>query len=136
MITFHTLKEDTNVQELIKETFDADLPLSGSWGYTQDKVSIIEALPEAMPLKQLQHTLATIRAHLEMNITQVEENRYAGINANEKEREVIKSGDTTFEKVSYEITAIKEPLYHAFIKEYNAGYENETLDLNQHFKRR
>ena len=136
MTTFNTLAENTNVQELIKETFDADLPLSGSWGYTQEAPTVIESLPEGMPLKQLEHTLTTIRAHLEMNITQEPEDRYGGINANEKEREVSKNGSATFDKVTYEITAIKEHLYNAFIKEYKAGYENETLDLNDHFKRR
>ena len=136
MTIFNTLKENTNIQELIKETFDADLPLSGDWGYSKEKASIIESLPQGMPLPQMEHTLTTIRAHLEMNITQEKENRYGGINANEKAREVISSGSTIFEKVTYEITAIKEDLYNAFIKEYKAGYESEELDLNEHFKRR
>jgi len=136
MTIFNTLKENTNIQELIKETFDADLPLSGDWGYSKEKASIIESLPQGMPLPQMEHTLTTIRAHLEMNITQEKENRYGGINANEKAREVISSGSTIFEKVTYEITAIKEDLYNAFIKEYKEGYENEMLDLNDHFKRR
>jgi hypothetical protein len=136
MITFNTLQENTDIQTLIKDTFDADLPLSGSWGYNKEKASILNALPEGMTLPQLEHMLTTIRAHLEMNITQEEDNRYGGINANEKSRESISSNGMTYDKVTYEVTAIKEALYHAFIKEYKAGYDNESLDLNDHFKRR
>lgn len=136
MTTFNPLQENTNIQELIKTTFDADLPVSGSWGYSQEKATIIKALPQGMPLPQIEHTLTIIRAHLEMNITQEKEHRYGGINANEKAREVMNTDTAVLDKVTYEITAIKEDLYHAFIKEYKEGYENETLDLNDHFKRR
>jgi len=136
MTTFKKLQENENIQELIKTTFDADLPLSGDWGYVKDKATVIESLPQGMPIFQLEHTLTTIRAHLEMNITQEKENRYAGINANEKSREVITLGTAIFDKITYEITAIKEDLYNAFIKEYKAGYDSEELDLNEHFKRR
>ncbi len=136
MTTFNTLQENINIQELIKTTFDADLPISGDWGYSKEKASIIEALPQGMPLPQLEHTITSIRAHLEMNITQEKENRYGGINANERAREVISSDTAVFDKVTYEITAIKEDLYNAFIKEYKEGYDNEALDLNDHFKRR
>jgi hypothetical protein len=136
MTTFNPLQENTNIQELIKTTFDADLPVSGSWGYSQEKATIIKALPQGMPLPQLEHTLTTIRVHLEMNITQEKENRFGGINANEKAREVMNTDTAVFDKVTYEITAMKEDLYNAFIKEYKEGYENETLDLNDHFKRR
>ena len=136
MPLFTPLQENVNIQELIKTTFDADLPLSGDWGYSKEKPSILESLPPNMTLAQLEHMITTIRAHLEMNITQVETSRYAGINANEKEREVIKSGTSSFDKVTYEVTAIKEDLYHAFIKEYKAGYETKEFDLSEHFKRR
>jgi len=136
MTTFKPLQENTNIQELIKVTFDVDLPISGNWGYSKDSASIINALPQGMPILQLEHTITSIRAHLEMNITQEKEKRYAGINANEKSREVINTATAVFDKVTYEITAIKEDLYKAFIKEYKEGYENETLDLNDHFKRR
>ena len=136
MTTFNKLTEQADIQEFIKTTFDVDFPLSGDWGYEEEKATVIGTLPKGMPIKQLQHTLTTIRAHLEMNITQEEKNRYGGINANEKSREVITKDNKVYEKVKYEITAIKEALYNAFIKEYKAGYESEELDLNEHFKRR
>lgn len=137
MTTFKNLQEDTNIQELIKTTFDADLALSGDWGYTQEKATVIKALPQKnMPINQLQHMITSIRAHLEMNITLEEEHRYGGINANEKARERVSIDNKVFDKISYEVTGIKEKLYHAFIKEYKEGYESEALDLNDHFKRR
>ena len=136
MSTFTQLQVDANIRTLIKTTFDADLPLSGDWGYSKEKASIIESLPSSMTATQLQHMISTIRAHLEMNITQVESHRYAGINANEKSRETIKSNTAIFEKVTYEITAIKEDLYHAFIKEYKSGYETEAFDISAHFQKR
>lgn len=136
MTTFPTLQENRNIQELIKTTFDADLPISGDWGYSQERATIIHTLPQGMTLLQLEHTFATIRAHLEMNITLEKENRYGGINTNEVSREVINNDLGTFNKVIYKITAIKEDLYNAFIKEYKEGYDNESLDLADHFQRR
>ena len=136
MTHFKKLQEEINIQKLIKDTFDADLPLAGGWGYTQEKATVIEALPEGMQLQQLQHMLTSIRAHLEMNIMQEAENRYGGINATERSREKIEDGSARFDKVTYEITAMKEELYNAFIKEYKAGYGEESFDLNDHFKRR
>ncbi len=136
MVTFNTLQENTNIQELIKTTFDADLPLSGDWGYSKGKASIIEALPQSMSFPQLQHMITTIRAHLEMNITQEKENRYGAINANEISREESQNDGLIYAKVTYEVTAIKEDLFKQFIHEYKEGYEKEGFDLNEHFKRR
>ena len=136
MTTFKTLPENKNIQILIKETFDLDLPLSGDWGYTQERASIINTLPQSLPLKQLEHTLTSIRAHIEMNITQEKAHRYGGINANEIAREQIKSDKGTLDKVTYKITAMQEDLYNTFIKEYKEGYGKETFDLNAHFLKR
>ena len=136
MITFNELEQNNNIQELISSTFDMDLDLSGNWGYVQEDATVINALANNMPANQMEHMITTIRAHLEMNITQEKENRYGGVNANEKAREVIENDGFVYHKVSYEITGIKEDLYNAFIKEYKAGYENESLDLNEHFSKR
>jgi len=136
MTTFNTLQENTNIQELIKTTFDADLPISGDWGYRKETASIIEALPQGMPFPQLEHMITSIRAHLEMNITQEEANRYGAINANEISREESQNDGLIYDKVTYEVTAIKEDLFKQFIQEYKEGYETEGFDLNEHFKRR
>lgn len=136
MTTFKRLQESTNIQELIKTTFDADLPLSGDWGYGKDSASIITDLPQSMPLTQLEHMITTIRAHLEMNITQEEAHRYGAINANELSREERQENGLVYDRVTYEVTAIKEGLFKQFIQEYKEGYEKEGFDLNEHFKRR
>jgi len=136
MTQFDKLKENSDIQLLIKTTFDADLPIAGGWGYSLENASIIKSLPKSMTLPQIEHMITSIRAHLEMNITQEEKNRYAGINANEKSREEVKVENTLFDKVTYNITAIKEDLYNKFIKEYKEGYGKEEFDLNNHFNRR
>lgn len=136
MTTFKKLQENHDIRELIKSTFDADLPLAGNWGYTKEKATIIESVSEGMPLSQLEHMVTSIRAHLEMNITQEQKNRYGGINANERAREESQSKEGIFNKVTYEITAMKEDLYTAFIKEYKEGYGKKDFDLSEHFKRR
>ena len=136
MTTFKALQENTNIQELIKITFEADLPISGDWGYNKERASIIAALPQGMSLSQLEHMITSIRAHLEMNITQEEENRYGAINANEISREESQNDGLVYDKVTYEVTAIKEDLFKQFMLEYKEGYEKEGFDLNEHFKRR
>ena len=136
MTTFKKVQENTDIRELIRSTFDVDLPLTGSWGYTEEEATVVEALPEGMPLLQLEHIFASIRAHLEMNITQEPANRYGGINVKEKVREQNKIEKGLVDKVTYEVTAMKEDLYDAFIQEYKEGYSKEDFDLNDHFKRR
>jgi len=136
MTTFKALQENTNIQELIKTTFEADLPISGDWGYNKERASIIAALPQGMPLPQLEHMITSIRAHLEMNITQEKENRYGAINANEISREESQNDEIVYDKVTYEVTAIKEDLFKQFMLEYKEGYEKESFDIGEHFKRR
>ena len=136
MTTFKQLQEDLDIHDLIKSTFDADLPLTGSWGYSKERATIIEAIPQNMTRLQLEHMVTSIRAHLEMNITQEIENRYGAINAKERTREEVKSQEGVFDKVIYEITGMKEELYGRFIKEYKEGYGKEEFDLNEHFIRR
>ena len=136
MPTFKTLQNSDNIRELIKSTFDADLDISGGWGYTQKDATVIASLPQGMPLKQLEHMLSTIRAHLEMNITQTEENRYGGINANETARVAEQIQKSHYDEVTYEVTGIKEALNTEIIKEYKAGYGKEDFDMNAHFQKR
>jgi hypothetical protein len=136
MTTFKQLPENTDIRALIKSTFDTDLALPGGWGYTKETATVIEALPDGMSLPQLEHMLTTIRAHLEMNITQKKENRYGAINANERAREESSSNEGVFNKITYVVTGIKEKRFNAFIKEYKEGYGKEDFDLNAHFKKR
>ncbi len=136
MMKFEKLQESLDIEELVKTTFGLDLELSGGWGYTKDRPSIIKEIPANMTLAQLEHTITSIRANLEMNITQEKDGRYGAINANEKAREEKIDSSITLHKVTYEITGIKEDIYNAFCNEYKEGYGKREFDLNEHFKRR
>jgi hypothetical protein len=119
---------------VIRSAFDADLSLSGSWGYTQDLATIIEATD--VPLKQLEHMIASMRTYIEMNMTLPEEERFGSINLNETNREQEKVGDLLYDKVTYEITAMKEDTYNAFIAAYKEGLGKEDFDITEHFDQR
>lgn len=136
MSLFKHIENIGNLQKFIKETFDVALSIEGNWGYSKKQASIVMSIQNNMPLNQLEHMLTTMRAHIEMNLTQEEDNRYGAINANERAREQIEEDLLIYDKVTYEITAIKENLFKEFILEYKAGYEKEGFDLNEHFKRR
>jgi len=136
MTIFKELVSEENLSAFINVAFNVEFPLSGDWGYREEQATVIEGLPEGMSLNQLEHTLAMIRAQLEMSLTQEESNRYSGINVNEKERETITKERKLFDKVTYEVTGMREEDYNAFIQEYKDGYESNKLDLNDHFKRR
>jgi len=134
-MVFKELPPQDNLQAFIETAFNIKLPLSGDWGYTQENATIIENLPEGMTLNQLEHTLAMMRAQLEMTFPQEENNRYSGINVNEIRRKNI-TEEEKFEKVIYEVSGMREEDYKSFVQEYKDGYESNELDLDDHFKRR
>jgi hypothetical protein len=134
MIVFKQLPSDDDLKEVIKSAFDADLAISGAWGYTKELATIIESADA--PLKQLEHMLASMRAYVEMNMTLPEEERYGSINLNEISREQERTDDHVYDRVTYEITAMKEDLYTAFIKEYKEGLGKEDFDITEHFNQR
>ncbi|HEY9129287.1 MAG TPA: hypothetical protein VIN02_05605 [Sulfurovum sp.] len=134
MPTFARLKSGDDIREVIKTAFDADLAISGSWGYSQEEATVIEAA--TAPLLQLEHMLASMRAYIEMNMTLPAEERYGSINLNETQREQIQKGDLVYDKVTYEITAMKEERYTAFINEYKEGLGKEDFDITEHFNQR
>lgn len=134
MPNFAQLKSGDDIKEVIKTAFDADLAISGGWGYSQEEATVIETL--TVPLVQLEHMLASMRAYIEMNMTLPPEERYGSINLNEVQREQIKEGDLVYDKVTYEITAMKEEHYTAFINEYKEGLGKEDFDITEHFNQR
>ena len=134
MSTFKPLESDGDLQEVIKSAFDTTLSVSGAWGYTQALATIIKKTD--LPILQLEHTLASMRAYIEMNMTQEKEERYGSINVNEIAREQTEENSQVYDKVTYEITAMKEDTYALFINEYKEGYGTEDFDLTEHFKRR
>lgn len=134
MVQFDRLKSDNNLQEVLKTAFDADLDISGSWGYTEALATIIHS--KDTPLEQFEHIFASIRAYIEMNMTQEKEERYGSINLNESSRERISKETLIYDKVTYKVTAMKEDLYAVFINEYKEGYGKADFNLSEHFKRR
>ncbi|MCW8822374.1 MAG: hypothetical protein OQK45_09100 [Sulfurovum sp.] len=134
MFKFEQLKSDNDLKEVIKSAFDADLALSGAWGYNQELATIIEATD--VPLRQLEHMLASMRAYIEMNMTLPKEDRYGSINLNETHREQEQVGNLIYDKVTYEITAMKEEIYTSFINEYKKGLGTEGFDITEHFNQR
>jgi len=136
MSDFKQIESDDNIKQVIKSAFDTDLALSGAWGYTKELATIIEANHNNIPLHQLEHTITSMRAYLEMSMTQEKDERYGSINVNEISREQRKEDGYIYDKVIYEITAMKEEAYAAFINEYKEGYGTDGFDMNEHFKRR
>jgi len=134
MATFDRFVSDTDIKEIIASVFEISLPVSGGWGYSKD--TAIEIGDTDLPLAQLEHTLASMRTHLEMNITRPKEERYGSINLNETAREEMKEDSVKYHKVSYRITAMKESEYNAFVDEYKEGYGKEDFDMADHFERR
>lgn len=129
MSNFKQIQPGDDIKEVIKAAFDADIEVKGEWGYTQALASVIE---NSEQIKQVEHTLATMRAYIEMNMTVQKEDRYGSINLNEKDREE----EGGFHKVTYEISAMKENEYAGFIDEYKAGHSQPEFDISDHFKRR
>lgn len=134
MVTFKQLKSDDAIKEVIKTAFDADLDVSGGWGYSQQEATVIESA--TVPFSQLEHMLASMRTYIEMNMTLPPEERYGSINLNEIHREQIKEDDLVYDKVTYEITAMKEEHYTAFINAYKEGLGKEEFDITEHFNQR
>jgi hypothetical protein len=131
---FEQIHINNDIATLIHTAFDMQLDISGGWGYKQGDALIIQELP--MPLSQLQHTLASMRAYMEMNLTRSKEERYGAINLNEIKRESIEIVHRKYEKVTYEITAILEEKYADFIKEYKSGQGDAGFDISAHFENR
>lgn len=134
MLKFEPLKSNNDLKEVIKAAFDTDLPVSGAWGYTQALSTVIES--SDIPVKQLEHMLASMRTYIEMNMTLPKEERYGSINLNEKQREQKHIDGLIYDKVTYEITAMKEETYTAFINAYKEGLGTEDFDIAEHFKQR
>ena len=134
MSTFEPLKCEDDLKEVIKSAFDTDLDISGTWGYTQALATVIHSAN--VPIVQLEHMLASMRAYIEMNMTQDKASRYGGIDINEISREQQNIEEVLYDKVTYRITAMKEDLYTDFIKEYKEGYGTKDFDMTKHFKER
>ena len=131
-MVFKKIECRDKIAEVIQIAFSSDLPIEGCWGYTKDESTNISKINLNEKI-QTQFTLATMRAYLEMNMTLEKDERYGAINLNELSRYSVEDG---YEKVIYEISAIKESEYKAFIDEYKANSEDKDFDMGKHFQRR
>ncbi len=123
-----------DIQEVIKSAFGVDLDVAGGWGYSiEDAIAINQ---QGSNIKQIEHTLCSMRSHLELNLTRKQSQRYGGININELSRETLVVHDKNYDKVTYKIDAMLESIYSKFIDEYKQGYGKEEFDLEKHFSDR
>ena len=134
MIEFEKIKDESNIQEVIKSAFGVDLNIDGGWGYDTNSAIVVKSLE--MPKKQFIQLFATIRATIQMNLLLDEESRCTGINPKRLETKNQSVNNKNYEKVIFEISAMNEKKYASFIQEYKKGYGNSDFDLENHFKRR
>ncbi len=135
MSDFQPIKSSDPVKAIIKAAFDVEFSLSGGWGYSKEDATVIHDTNE-LPIEQFEHTLTMMRAYIEMNMTLPKEDRYGSINPKEIHREQVVDAGATYDKVTYEVTGMKENLYAAFIKEYKENSDKPDFDLTDHFDRR
>ena len=134
-LKFQPIEPVDNMHEVIQEVFGVNLDISGDWGYTPQRATIVNSLE--IPIDQFLHMFATIRANIEMNMTLEEEDRYGGINVNFIDGKQVELENKIYDMITFEITAMKESQYADFIQEYKDNYgKNEAFDLNDHFKKR
>ncbi len=131
---FQHIKTDSDIKEVVKSAFDLELDIDGGWGYDRDSALVINKL--SMPLMQLQHTLASMRAHLEMNMTLAKDKRYGAINLNEIKKEEKEFKLRKYDIITFEVTAMPEDAYAKFIAEYKEGQESDIFNIKEHFERR
>lgn len=129
---FKEIEGTDSIKEVIKTAFSTDLEVEGAWGYRKEESTMV-GKSHSSEKSQTEFMLATMRAYLEMNMTLGEEERYGAINLTELSREVV---DDTYNRVVYEVSAIKESAYKEFIEEYKANSGESDFDMSDHFARR
>ena len=127
---FKKIQSSDKVEDIIFGAFELKLPIRGGWGYSKENA--VEIVGSELPTSQLQYMFATARSTIEMNLSQPEDSRYGGINVKEISRQKIDN----LENVTFEITAMLEPIYAEFIKEYKENHGKSEFDLKNHFQRR
>ena len=134
MLQFEQIKSTEPIRSIILLAFDMDMDICGGWGYGLDDALVIGDID--LPIAQVEHTLVSIRSHIEMSMTQEPSSRYGGINPKELSRESINHDSKRYEKVRYQISAMLESDYNRFINEYKDGYGKDSFDMAKHFKHR
>jgi hypothetical protein len=134
-MVFEQIAPVEDMSSMIEEVFGVKLDISGGWGY--DNKSAVKVHSLEMPIDQFLHTFAAIRANIEMNLTQEEDDRFGGINVHFMDGQQFEIEHHMYDHITFEITAMKEKEYAAFIQEYKDNYgKNKDFDMSDHFKRR
>jgi hypothetical protein len=132
---FKKIESGDDVKNVAKTAFGLDFDISGNWGYDKASATNILSL-DKVEKEQFEFTLVSMRAHIEMNMTLGEDERYGGINPSEVSRETINIDNNIYDKVNYTILAIKEKPYKKLMKEYKDNYGKSDFDLAKHFNDR
>ncbi len=135
MPNFKKLTSTDEIKEIIKSAFDTTLDISGNWGYSKEEPTIILST-DGISKILYEHKLSSMRAYIEMSMTLPKEDRYGSININELSREEIREDDKIYDRVTYEISAMREDRYTFFIDEYKDGYGKDLFDITEHFNNR
>lgn len=134
VVFFEPLPVVDDISGVIEDIFGIKLAINGGWGYDNRTALHVEIL--TVPAEQFFHTFASMRAHVEMNLTLEEEARYAGINVTLLEHKTLEVEHIVYDVVTFKITAMKEKQYNRFIQEYKENFGKQTFDLEEHFKQR
>jgi hypothetical protein len=134
MFLFERVESNGDLKEIIESVFDLSLSVEGGWGYSRESATVIKKTD--LPIAQLEHTIASMRTHLEMNITRSKEERYGSINLNEIDRKEFHDGLEVYHQITYAITAMKEEQYNVFVEEYKKGYGEKDFNISEHFEKR
>jgi hypothetical protein len=133
--SFEQLDSVDDMSQIIEEVFGVKLDITGGWGYDNKRAVIVNTLD--VPIDQFLHMFASIRVNIEMNLTREEDERFGGINLTFVEGEQFEIENQIFDKITYQVTAMKESEYADFIQEYKDNYgKNPDFDMSDHFKRR
>ena len=132
---FEQVEAIDDMQEVIKNTFDVELNITGGWGYDNNTAVIANNID--MPTEQFVHMFATIRANIEMNLmVENSDERFSGINVNFEENKEFEIDKKVYQIFTFKITAMNEKIYAELIQEYKDNYGKKEFDLSAHFKRR
>jgi hypothetical protein len=134
-MTFEQIAPVDDISVVIEEVFGVKLDISGGWGY--DNKSVVKVHSLEIPIDQFIHTFAAIRANIEMNLTLEEDQRYGGINVTFADGQQIEIEQKMYDRITFNITAMKQDEYAEFIQEYKDNYgKNKEFNMSDHFKRR
>jgi len=122
------------IATIIASAFGQSLPIEGGWGYTQKDALRITST--TTPLRELEHTIALMRTHLEMSMTRPPEQRYGSININALQHQSVEEEGGVYHCVTYRVEAMLESEYQGFIAEYKAEFGKASFDIEAHFTRR